>query len=120
MALAQHLPIYKLASDLCSLAADLTKNMRREFKRTLGEKLLTECIEVTIQIFRANTAEGPERVRHIQQILERIQVIELMLRLALDKRLIGASQYARSIEITDPLGRQATGWKKHAATSPAA
>lgn len=120
MALAQHLPIYKLASDLCSLAADLTKNMRREFKRTLGEKLLTECIEVTIQIFRANTAEGTERVRHIQQILERIQVIELMLRLALDKRLIGASQYARTIEITDPLGRQATGWKKHAATSPAA
>ena len=120
MALAQHLPIYKLASDLCSLAADLTKNMRREFKRTLGEKLLTECIEVTIQIFRANTAEGTERVRHIQQILERIQVIELMLRLALDKQLIGASQYARTIVITDPLGRQATGWKKHAATSPAA
>ncbi|MDP3848591.1 MAG: four helix bundle protein [Pseudomonas sp.] len=120
MALAQHLPIYKLASDLCSLAADLTKNMRREFKRTLGEKLLTECIEVTIQIFRANTAEGRDRVQHIQQILERIQVIELMLRLALDKQLIGANQYARTVEITDPLGRQATGWKKHAATSPAA
>lgn len=120
MALAQHLPIYKLASDLAGLAADLTKNMRREFKRTLGEKLLMECIEVSILIFRANVAEGPDRVQHIQQILERIQVIELMLRLALDKHLIAPGQYARTVAITDPLGRQATGWKKHAATSPAA
>ena len=38
MALHHQLPIYKLASDLASLAADLTKNMPRDFKRTLGEK----------------------------------------------------------------------------------
>lgn len=120
MALAQHLPIYKLASELTSVAADLIKNMRREFKRTLGEKLLLECIEVTVLIFRANVAQGQERQQHVQQILERIQVIELMLRLALDKRLIAPGMYARTVEITDPLGRQATGWKKSVATSPAA
>lgn len=120
MAIAQHLPIYKLASDLTSLAADLIKNMPRDFKRTLGEKVLVECIEVTILIFRANVAEGRDRLPHIQQILERTQVIELMLRLAVDKRLISTGQYARAIEITDPIGRQATGWKRHAAASPAA
>lgn len=120
MALAQHLPIYKLAADLASLAADITKNMRREFKRTLGEKLLVECIEVTILIFRANVAAGRERQQYITQILEHIQVIELMLRLALDKHLIGHKQYALAIQITDPLGRQATGWKNSTATSPAA
>ena len=119
MAITQHLPIYKLASDLTSLAADLTKNMPRDFKRTLGEKVLVECIDVSILIFRANVAEAQARVAHIQHILERTQVIELMLRLAVDKRLISTGQYARSIEITDQLGRQATGWKKYAVASPA-
>ena len=120
MALHHQLPIYKLASDLASLAADLTKNMPRDFKRTLGEKILIECIEVTILIFRANVAENQGKLQHILQILERIQVIELMLRLSVDKRLISTKQYARAIEITDPIGRQATGWKKHVATPPAA
>ena len=120
MAIAQHLPIYKLAGDLTSLAADLTKNMPRDFKRTLGEKVLNECIDVSILIFRANVAEGQGKLPFIQQILESIQVIELMLRLAVDKHLISTGQFARAIELTDPLGRQATGWKKHAAASPAA
>jgi len=119
MAITQHLPIYKLARDLTSLAADLTKNMPRDFKRTLGEKVLIECIDMSILIFRANVAVGQERLAHIQQLLERNQVIELILRLCVDRRLISTGQYARAIELTDQLGRQATGWKKHAA-APAA
>ncbi len=120
MAITQHLPIYQLARDLTSLAADLTKNMPRDFKRTLGEKVLVECIDMSILIFRANVAEGQGRLDFIQQLLERNQVVELILRLCVDRRLISQAQYARAIEITDSLGRQATGWKKHAAATPAA
>ena len=46
MAITQHLPIYQLARDLTSLAADLTKNMPRDFKRTLGEKVLRRAAKV--------------------------------------------------------------------------
>ena len=120
MAITQHLPIYQLARDLTSLAADLTKNMPRDFKRTLGEKVLVECIDMSILIFRANVAEGQGRLGFIQQLLERNQVVELILRLCVDRRLISQGQYARAIEITNSLGRQATGWKKHAAATPAA
>lgn len=120
MALHHQLPIYKLASDLASLATDLIKNMPRDLKRTLGEKVLMECIDVTVLILRANVAQGRGKVPHIEQILERIQVIQLMLRLSVDKRLISTAQFARAVEITDSVGKQATGWKKNAATSPAA
>lgn len=120
MAITQHLPIYQLARDLTSLAADLTKNMPRDFKRTLGEKVLVECIDMSILIFRANVAEGERRVGFIQQLLESNQVVELILRLCVDRRLISKGQYARAVEITESLGRQATGWKKHAAATPAA
>ena len=119
MAIAQHLPIYKRAGDLARLIAELTKGWRRDFKRTLGEKALNECIDVSILIFRANSAAGQERAAYIQQALERIQVIELMLRLAVDLGLLTGAQHGRAIQITDDMGRQATGWKKNAAASPA-
>ena len=64
MALHHQLPIYKLASDLASLAADLTKNMPRDWKRTLGEKVLIECFDVVTLIFRANVTTGH---RHAHQ-----------------------------------------------------
>ena len=44
-----------------------------------------------------------------------MQVVELLLRLSRDLRLISTGQYARAIELTDAIGKQANGWRKHAA-----
>ncbi|UGA37891.1 four helix bundle protein [Chromobacterium haemolyticum] len=53
-------------------------------------------------------------------MLERLQVVELTLRLSHDLRLIAPRQYAGAIELTDKIGRQATGWRKSlSSASPA-
>ena len=46
MAIHTHLPIYKVAYDLLDVVTDLVKNMQRDFKRSIGEKITTECIEI--------------------------------------------------------------------------
>ncbi|MFN3766798.1 MAG: four helix bundle protein [Ectopseudomonas guguanensis] len=120
MALSQHLPIYKLARDLTGLAVSLTRNMPRDLKRTLGDRVLDQCFDMSLLIFRANVAQGTDRLGHIQQLLERNQVTELTLRLCVDHRLISTKQYANAIEITDQIGKQATGWKKQTAAAPVA
>jgi len=120
MALSLHLPIYKLARDLTGLAVSFTRNMPRDLKRTLGDKVLDECFEMSLLIFRANVAQGSERQGFIQQLLERNQVTELALRLCVDHRLISTKQYAQAVQITDQIGKQATGWKKHTAAAPVA
>jgi hypothetical protein len=120
MAIAQHLPVYKLVRDLAQLVADLIKDWRKDFRRALGERALDECFQLAILIFRANVASGQERVAFIQQAREGLQVIELALRLAADLRLITPEQHGRTIQLTDNIGRQATGWKNNAAASPAA
>ncbi|MEW6462969.1 four helix bundle protein [Ectopseudomonas khazarica] len=120
MALSQHLPIYQLARDLTGLAVSLTRNMPRDLKRTLGDRVLDQCFDMSLLIFRANVAQGTDRLGHIQQLLERNQVAELTLRLCVDHRLISTKQYAKAIEITDQIGKQATGWKKHTAAAPVA
>jgi len=112
MATHTQLPIYKAAYDLLDVATSLVKNMQRDFKRSIGDKITTECIEITVLIFRANVAQ--EKAVHLLELLERLQVAELMIRLAKDKRLISLQGYAKAVELTTSIGKQANGWRKSA------
>lgn len=112
MATHNQLPIYKVAYDLLDITTSLVKNMQRDFKRSIGDKITVECIEITVLIFRANVAH--EKATHLLELLERLQVAELMLRLAKDKKLISTEGYAKAIELTTSIGKQANGWRKSA------
>lgn len=116
MALHTDLPIYKQAYDFLDVVTDLAKNMPRDFKQSIGGKLRDEAVEITVLIFRANCAQ--EKAPHLSDLIERLQVAELLLRLSRDKRLIATSQYAKAIQLTGSIGRQAGGWRRSAA-SPA-
>jgi hypothetical protein len=116
MALHTQLPIYKVAYDLFDIITDLAKNMPKDFKVSIGGKLRDECLEIIVLIFRANVAR--DKAGHIGTLIERLQVAELLIRLSRDKRLISTGQYARAVEMTTSIGKQAGGWRR-SATSPA-
>lgn len=113
MALHTELPIYKAAYRLLDVTVEITRSIPRDFKRLLAEKVREECLEITILVFRANVAK--HKTPHIEDLLERVQVVELVMRLARDKRLISNKQYASAVELTQSIGKQASGWKKSAA-----
>jgi hypothetical protein len=115
MALHTQLPIYKVAYDLLDVVTDLAKNMPRDFKVSIGGKISHEVVEIVVLIFRANVAS--DKSRHLQELIERLQVAELLIRLARDKRLISTKQYAAAVELTTSVGKQANGWRRSA--SPA-
>jgi len=112
MALHTTLPIYKAAYDLFDVIVDLAKNMPRDFKQSIGGKLRDECIEILTLVFRANTSQ--EKAPHLDTLIERLQVAELLLRLAKDKRLISVGQYAKAVQFTQSIGKQANGWRRAA------
>lgn len=112
MATHTNLPIYKVAYSLLDVAADFVKNMPRDFKRSIGEKINAECLEITVLIFRANVYQ--DKAPHLLELLERLQVAELLIRLARDKRLISTAAYAQAVELTTSIGKQANGWRKSA------
>jgi hypothetical protein len=116
MAVHTNLPIYREAYRLFGTIMDLQKNMPREFKPSVGFKLRDECIEILTLIFRANTMR--DRAGHLLDLIERLGVVELLLRFACDRRLISKGQYAGAIQLTTSVGKQANGWRR-AATSPA-
>ena len=118
MALHTSLPIYKVAYDLLSLTTEVARNFPRDLKIVLGGKIRDECVDLTTLIGRANFSR--DKVPHLDELLERIQVVELLLRLSRDKHYISTGQYARAIALTAQVGKQANGWRKHSAASPVA
>jgi hypothetical protein len=112
MAIHTQLPIYKVTYDLLDVVTDFAKNMPRDFKRSIGEKISAECIEITVLIFRANVAK--DRAPYLTELQERLEVAQLLVRLAKDKRLISVSAYAKATELTTSIGKQATGWRNAA------
>lgn len=92
MAQYQHLPIYKQTYDLLLRTMTATKDFPREYKYTLGQKIKEELIELVVMIYRANSAQ--DKARHIESILERVQAIQLMMRLSHDMRILSRRHYA--------------------------
>lgn len=116
MALHSTLPIFKVAYDLLDVAVDLVRNMPRDVKSVIGGEIRDGCLKITVLIFRANTRR--DKVPHLLELIERVQKIELLLRLARDKHYIATGQYAKAVKLTDNIGRQANGWRKQSAASP--
>ena len=116
MALHIDLPIYKLAYDLLDLATDLTRNMPRDFKASLGGQIRVECVALMVAIGRANVAS--DKTPHLDGLIESLQVVELLMRLSHDKRFISPKQWARAIELTDRIGKQAGGWRAWSKSQP--
>jgi len=108
MAQYQHLPIYKVTYDLLSLVTKRTKEFPRDFKYSLGDKIRNECIDLVVLIYKANSTK--DKVEFLNKILERVQVIELMLRLSKDLNLLSVNAFSEIIVLTDSISRQAQGW----------
>jgi hypothetical protein len=111
MARYHHLPIYQLTYELLNRSMLIIKGFPRDYKFTLGQKLQEELIELVVLIYKANSFES-ERHRYLEQILERVQVVELLIRLCQDLRVMSKKHYAALAEMVVSISRQASGWKK--------
>jgi hypothetical protein len=94
------------------LLNEITKHTRhypKDYKYSLGTKLRDEVVELVVLIYKANSSKS-ERAGYVQTILARLQVIELLLRLSKDMRLLSVSAFSALVVLTDGLNRQASGW----------
>ena len=118
MALHTQLPIYKVAYDLLSVSTDYVQNMPRPFRVSIGGRVRDLCVDLVLLVFKANCARN--KIPLLDSLLDRLEELNLLLRLCRDKRFISIGQYAKAIELTTSVGKQANGWRKHNASSPVA
>ncbi|MBN9640395.1 MAG: four helix bundle protein [Achromobacter sp.] len=118
MALHTDTKIFKATYDLSLLVEKLVANMPRNYKAVFGKRLHAQSFDLVMQVYRANSAT--DRPPLIRALREGVEATNLSLRLAVDLRLISRPQYGQAIELTDSIGRQATGWLKHSENALAA
>ena len=108
MAQYQHLPIYKTTYDLLIELMQVTKDFPREFKYSIGEKIQVTVVDLLVEIYKANSAKD-KRV-YIESILEKVQFINLFLRISFDLKIIPINRYSAFIEKTSSIAKQSQGW----------
>lgn len=115
MALHTELEIYRTTRDLLLVVTKAVANMRRDFKHDLGGELRRECVRATVLIFRTNTTRDPKRrYRHLMRLLERMEVVKLLLRIGHDmgSSVISDKDHAKAIPLVESIEKQANAWKK--------
>ena len=117
MGMHTDLSIYRAAMSLLHMAIILTRNIPRDLKQSLGKRVIDECIEVVMLIARANATQ--DKRPHLTLLVERVQVVEFLMRLFKDSRFISVEQHAKAIEVTSSVGKQANAWKRSTPTAPA-
>ena len=112
MSLHTELRIYKTGFELLSLALDVQQQMPRDFKRSIGEKIHSHCVEMLTLMAMANATRQAERVAHIEDLLKRHHVTSVLLRVGFEKKIVSHKLWARATLMLNSIGNQAGGWLK--------
>ncbi|HHB78400.1 MAG TPA: four helix bundle protein [Saprospiraceae bacterium] len=111
MALYDNLPVYKAAYDLFQDITMLRSKMKREYKFTLGERLLNETVELIINIYKANRSR--EKIKYIADAQEHTEIIRLLLRLLKDIKEVSLKRFIALNQKIEMVSKQLTGWMKY-------
>jgi len=109
MAILDQLPVYKTSYDLLIDIYSFGKNLQREYKYTLGERLKNETFELVVEIFRANRTE--DKIKHLAKAREHIELIRMVVRLLNDIKQINLERFVSLNSKIESISRQLTGWQ---------
>ncbi len=111
MAQYMHLDIYKKAYEFLVYYSCLLVHMQREYRYTIGEKLLNLIIEFIVSIYKANDAKtNTERAKAIRVMIEKIKQISVTLRLVNSLKNISNEKYLNCCLYVEDIEKQLSGW----------
>jgi len=105
--------IYLDCRKLLDLVLDVTPNIPRAYKFSIGNKMhetginLISCISATYL-----NRERDIRIQHLIDFQAEFEVMKTLLRIAGERKwILGKSRHADIIELLDVIGKQSTAWK---------
>ena len=104
------LPVYKATYDLLLQIFQLTHNLNREYKFTLGEKLKNEITELLSNIYRANRTR--EKAVYLEKARENLELVRLYIRILKDLKQISGKKHVFINLSIEKVSKQLAGWHK--------
>jgi hypothetical protein len=111
MAIYYNLPVYKKTYDLILELFNLSSNLPKAYKYTLGERIQLDAIEVIINIYKANASI--EKLEYISKSREHIEIIRLMIRILYDTKQINLKRMIVINKKIEEISKQLVGWQKY-------
>jgi len=118
MALHSETDIYRAVIDLQRFVVRAAVNLQRDVKPLIGARLLDEALWMAVLVRRANIARDQDKIPHIDELLEQLEITQVMLRLGRDLGYIRNNIFAESLPLTASIGKQATAWKHRYVPAP--
>src|SRR6185369_4917314 len=104
MALHHQLPIHRTGTELLGVAATIHAQMKRGFKRTVGDKIVSNCADMLDLMALANATRGEQRIAYLRDVLAHNRAAMVWLRVALDARVCAQAHWAEAIRLLDSVG----------------
>ena len=112
MAIYTNLPVYEETYQLLLQLVMFSRQMQRDFRYTIGEKLQETVVGIIVLIFKANKAVV--KVSHIAEARERLVEAQVMMRVLNDTRQLSDKQYTQLIERSTSVSKQLASWERSA------
>ena len=113
MAIYSSLPVYKDAYQLMISLYGFTKNMSREYKYTLGERIKNESTDLILLIYQTNRENSQEKRDAINDAKIKVETIRLLVRMCHDLKLCKLRTFVNISEKVDTVSKQITAWSKY-------
>ncbi len=110
MATYQNLPVFRASYDFLTDFYIFSKNLPKEYKYTVGEKIKGEALELILKIHKAN-ASTEKRKQVIEEAIEHVERVRILLRLLKDTQKIGLEKFVELSEKIESVNRQLSGWR---------
>ena len=110
MAMHHKLPIHKTGSDLLVIATTILVKMDRNYKRAVGERIVSHCSDMLNLMALANAAKGQQRVLHLERLLTHQRAATTWLRVAMELKVVAPSHWGKAIQMLESISKQATRW----------
>jgi len=105
-------PIYKDAYRLATLMATVLPKMPRDFKVLYAVDLKQHTLGMLGDVRQANMARDEAKLPHLDKLLDRLEKVNVLLRIAHDLDHLKKPHFAQAVPLTGSIGRQAGGLKK--------
>ena len=115
MAHYEHLPLYNKAFSILREFHIRVPKFAKQYKYSLGGRLLDLSTKIIELIIRANgERENEQRAEMIERLCLHIEILIIQLRIANElKQLGGQRPYLYLSELVIDLSKQAEGWRKY-------
>lgn len=110
MAIYTNLPVYEECYQLLLQLVAFSRQMQRDFRYTVGEKLQQTVIDIIVLIFKANKAV--QKTDIISEARERLVEVQVMMRVLNDTRQLSDKQYVLLVERATSVSKQLASWER--------